>query len=129
MTNSILNLIKNVRKNTEEKDKLLVTSNFSFCHSIFKRPVLQTRKNKGLFGKGLKSFVDTLVSFLTGEVIIVSLYENIVVLQMIILRRIKALKVLIEDDPEDFFPIFDITLNSKTLVPLQGGSVVGVSNS
>ena len=36
-----------------EKVKLLVTSNFSFSHSVFKRLVLQTRKNQGLFGKGL----------------------------------------------------------------------------
>ena len=36
-----------------EKEKLLVTSNFSFSHSVFKRLVLQTRKNQGLFGKGL----------------------------------------------------------------------------
>ena len=36
-----------------EKEKLLVTSNFSFSHSVFKRLVLQTRKNKGLFGVGL----------------------------------------------------------------------------
>ena len=27
--------------------------NFSFSHSVFKRLVLQTRKNQGLFGKGL----------------------------------------------------------------------------
>ena len=37
-----------------EKKKLLMTSNFSFFHSVFKRLVLQTRKNKGLFGKGWK---------------------------------------------------------------------------
>ena len=36
-----------------EKEKLLVTSNFSFFHSVFKRLVLQTGKNQGLFGKGL----------------------------------------------------------------------------
>ena len=36
-----------------EKEKLLVTSNFSFSHSVFKRPVRQTSENKGLFGKGL----------------------------------------------------------------------------
>ena len=36
-----------------EKEKLLVMSNFSFSHSVFKRPVLQTRENQGLFGKGL----------------------------------------------------------------------------
>ena len=28
-----------------EKEKLLVTSNFSFSHSVFKRLALQTRKN------------------------------------------------------------------------------------
>ena len=38
-----------------EKEKLLVTSSFSFSHSVFKRLVLQTRKSKGLFGKGLTS--------------------------------------------------------------------------
>ena len=37
------------------KDKLLVTSNFSFPHSVFKRLILQTRKNQGLFGKGFNS--------------------------------------------------------------------------
>ena len=35
-----------------EKEKLLVSSNFSFSHSVFKRLVVQTRKNQGLFGKG-----------------------------------------------------------------------------
>ena len=37
-----------------EKEKLLVTSNFSFSHSVFKRLVQQTCKSQGLFGKGLK---------------------------------------------------------------------------
>ena len=36
-----------------QKEKLLVTSNFSFSHIVFKRLGLQTRKNQGLFGKGL----------------------------------------------------------------------------
>ena len=36
-----------------EKEKLLVTSNFSFSLSVFRRLVLQTHKNQGLFGKGL----------------------------------------------------------------------------
>ena len=45
------------------------------------------------------------------------------------LTKIKALKVLMEDNPEDCFSYNDITSNSKTLVPLQGGSVVSVSNS
>ena len=35
------------------KEKWLVTSNFSLPHSVFKRLVLQTCKNQGLFGKGL----------------------------------------------------------------------------
>ena len=30
-------------------------SNFSFSHSVFKRLVLQTRKNQGLFGTGLRN--------------------------------------------------------------------------
>ena len=37
-----------------EKEKLLIKSNFSFLHSLFKRLLLQTSKTKGLFGKGLK---------------------------------------------------------------------------
>ena len=37
-----------------EKEKLLVTSNFSFPHCVFKRLLLQTRKNQSLFGKELK---------------------------------------------------------------------------
>ena len=40
-------------ENTGEKEKLLVTSNFSFSQSVFKRLVLQTCKNQGLFWKGL----------------------------------------------------------------------------
>ena len=44
------------QKTLWEKGKLLVTSDFSFSHSVFKRLVLQTRKNKGLFGKGLTFF-------------------------------------------------------------------------
>ena len=35
-------------------EKLLVTSNFSFSYSVFKRLALQTRKNQGLFGKRLR---------------------------------------------------------------------------
>ena len=41
------------RKTLWGKEKLLVTSNFSFSHSVFKRLLLQTRKNQGLFGKRL----------------------------------------------------------------------------
>ena len=41
------------QKTLWEKEKLLVTSNLSFSHRVFKRFVLQTRKNKGLFRKRL----------------------------------------------------------------------------
>ena len=38
-----------------EKEKLFVTSNFSFSHSIFKRPVSQGRQKVSLCGNGLIS--------------------------------------------------------------------------
>ena len=43
----------NGKKTLWKKEKLLVLSNFSFFHSVFKGLVLQTCKNQGLFGKGL----------------------------------------------------------------------------
>ena len=43
----------NKNKTLREKEKLLVSSNFSFSHSVFQRFVLQTLRNQGLFGKGL----------------------------------------------------------------------------
>ena len=49
------------QKTLWDKEKLLVTSNFSFSHSVFKRLVLQTRKNQGLFGKGLSVFAMTII--------------------------------------------------------------------
>ena len=56
-----------------ENEKLLIMSNFSFSYSVFKRRVLQTRKNQGLFGKGLKPLllshtfiVKTMVSNMRG---------------------------------------------------------------
>ena len=56
---TISNLIKVVvlQKDREYRGKrsLLVMSNLSFSHSVFKRFVLQTCKIKGMFGKGLTS--------------------------------------------------------------------------
>ena len=43
------------QKTLWEKEKLLIMSNFFFSHSVFKSLVLQTCKNQGLFGKGLKT--------------------------------------------------------------------------
>ena len=40
-------------ENTEGKGEIAHYNNFSFFYSVFKRLVLQTRKKKGLFGKGL----------------------------------------------------------------------------
>ena len=59
---TISNLMKmaesspNDKKTLWEKEKLLVTSNFSFSHNVFKTLVLQTHKNQVLFGKG--RFID-----------------------------------------------------------------------
>ena len=44
-----------------EKVKLLITSNFSFSHSVFERLVLQTNKNQGLCGKELTLYQTILI--------------------------------------------------------------------
>ena len=60
---TILNVIKVAESSFKgyetlrEKEKLLILSKFSFSHSVFKRLVRQTHKNKGLFGKGLGSLM------------------------------------------------------------------------
>ena len=38
-----------------EKEKMLITSIFSVSHNVFKRFLTQGCKNRGLFGKGLKT--------------------------------------------------------------------------
>ena len=45
-----------------EKEKLLVTSNFSFSYSVFQRLVLQTHQKQGLFGKRVRKDNIPLVS-------------------------------------------------------------------
>ena len=47
-----------------EKEKLLVTSNFSFSHSVLKRLVLQTRKNQGLFWERVKAIKELQTTFM-----------------------------------------------------------------
>ena len=59
------NFFKQVEKTLWEKEKLLVTSNFAFSHSVFKRLALQTCKNQGLFGKGLKKCIQTIHTSVT----------------------------------------------------------------
>ena len=81
---TILNLMEmaeisqNGLKTLWEKEKLLVTSNFSFSHSVFKRLVLQTRKNQGLFGKGLRYFADDNVNVSKMIDSVIHRVENIV---------------------------------------------------
>ena len=59
MQTTISNLTKmaesypNGKKTLWEKEKLLVTSNFSFSHSVFKRLVSQERQKVSLSGNGL----------------------------------------------------------------------------
>ena len=45
------------RKHCWKKEKLHLTSNFSFSHSVFKRLAQQTFKYQGLFGKELFFFL------------------------------------------------------------------------
>ena len=44
------------------KEKLLMMSNFSFSHSVFKWLVLQIHKNQCLFGNEQTSFFSTIVN-------------------------------------------------------------------
>ena len=46
-------VLQTVRKHCGKRKKLLFMSIFSFFYTVFKRLVLQARKNQGLFGKGL----------------------------------------------------------------------------
>ena len=61
-----------------EKEKLLVMSNFSFSHSVFKRLLLQRRKNQGLFGKGSKAFADDKIKVTDELKFVLGRVENIV---------------------------------------------------
>ena len=45
----------NSKKTLWEKEKLLVTSNIFFSHSVFKRLVSQRRQKVSLCGKGLRN--------------------------------------------------------------------------
>ena len=67
------------QKTLWEKEKLLITSNFSFSHSVFKRLKVQTRKNQGLFGKGLKWCIREWVN--TYKVSKITLYQSTKVLK------------------------------------------------
>ena len=63
------------RKYCGEKEKFLDMSNFFFSRSVFKRPVLQTRKNQCLFGKGL-SFFPVKPTYKTGQKLYLSMQRQ-----------------------------------------------------
>ena len=50
--------LKGLLKTLWGKEKFLIMSNFSFSNSVFRRLILQTRKNQGLFGKVLMRLCD-----------------------------------------------------------------------
>ena len=54
-------------ENTVEKGEIACKSNFPFAHDAFKRTVLHTGKDKGLFGKGIRVFFTILVAFAASE--------------------------------------------------------------
>ena len=68
---------RNRWKTLSAKEKLLVTSNFSFAHSVRKRLVLQTGENQDLFRKGLnpKPHVK-LLSFSKSKAFADALYKH-----------------------------------------------------
>ena len=75
MQTTISNLTKkaesypNGKKTPWEKEKLLVTSNFSFSHSVFKRLVSQGRQKVSLCGNGLKEINSCVTSFIDFKVL------------------------------------------------------------
>ena len=65
---NLMKMQKVLQKGGKHKEKeLLIASNSSFSHSVFKRLVLQTHKNKGLFGKGLMMCMDHFKISLFGK--------------------------------------------------------------
>ena len=83
-----------------EKEKLLFTSNFSFSHIVFKRLVLQTRKNQGLFGKGLTGIVNcsSITELMTLALVIVDSYSLLNDPMILQPRRTKLVIILPEKD-------------------------------
>ena len=87
-----------------EKEKLLIMSNFSFSHTVFKRLELQTRKNKCLFGKELNTLYDRMKLFATrnfalsnhvfypfGELSVIFIKFKIVIFKLIQIGRVESL--------------------------------------
>ena len=63
-------------ENTVEKEKLLVTSNFSFSHSVFKRIVSQGSQKVSLCGNGLRN--EEIVVCKCNEILVCKCSETVV---------------------------------------------------
>ena len=60
------------RKHCGEKEKMLVTSIFSFSHNVFRRPLFQGRWKLWLWGKGLNQYM----YFLSLSVLLIGLLSH-----------------------------------------------------
>ena len=69
-----------------KKEKLLVTSNFSFSNSVFKRLLQQTRKKQGLFGKGLQKHIVYVKDFKTDHLWEKKIYCHLYMLPVYIIN-------------------------------------------
>ena len=81
---TISSLTKNGKKlskwveNIEERRNCSLRANFSFSYSVFKRLVLQTHKNQGLFRKGLIIYNQTINFYQTTHTnTTLTLHKNI----------------------------------------------------
>ena len=68
-----------------KKEKLLITNNILFSHSVFKRLVLQTRKNKG--------------HFVIFEIVFCKLFQFGKVLKFVVWERVKSFFLLFTSIP------------------------------
>ena len=62
-------------ENAVGKGEIAVTSNFSFSRSVFKRLVLKTSKNPGLFEKWLTNHISETSGFFFIDLIVKQLFD------------------------------------------------------
>ena len=89
-----------------------IDSNFSFSNSVFKRLLLQTRKNQGLFGKGLRMSL-SLLRQLTVPVGTVKYRHMILTLNE--MRNSAKLKNMRKEATYDLLSIFFVVVVFLTL--------------
>ena len=98
-----------------EKEKLLDSSNFSFSHSVFKRLVLQTRENQGLFGKGLSIIFINLVSIQISPCFQI-LFPNFCWTQTLLTTYTSILTLILYE--------FHLQLKFRNCLPIHGWGVL-----